>query len=182
MYFLIFTSAARFFLRNCHAGKGKEGAGVHFPPSWPTNQVANFPLTNELRNKNWALLHLWNIASFNQPSQIWLLLSSTAVSVLLLLHGNFVKPTQPVVWTWTLVKKWLVCSFAKIEWVVVVWGVEEGRADVLEWLEGHLTCEHTSFAHLYSLLLSFVQTLRDLLTETRKFAIANLLNSLQRRL
>ena len=60
-----------------------------------------------------------------------------------------------------------VCSFAEIEWVVVVWGLEEGRADVLEWLEGHLTCEHTSLFHLYSLLLSFVQTLHDLLTETR---------------
>ena len=32
-----------FFIQNCHAGKGKEGAGVHFPPSWPTNQLANFP-------------------------------------------------------------------------------------------------------------------------------------------
>ena len=36
-YFLIFPSGPSFFLRNCHAGKGREGAGVHFPPGQQIN-------------------------------------------------------------------------------------------------------------------------------------------------
>ena len=155
-YFLIFSEWPQFFLTKLPRWKRQRGSRGAFPP-WPTNQLAKFfpQMSFAIKMSSLALVEYCFLYSNMIIAFQYCRLPTTTptrklkrVIAMELCHTNTTSGLNLDVGQ----EMTAVCSFAEIEWVVVVWGLEEGRADVLEWLEGHLTCEHTSFAHLYCLL------------------------------